>query len=212
MTRPHPAPAVLAAAVAALLALASPAAAQDPVPPTDTIPVPRQPLPDPQPLPEGVPVTAPHEAPAITERPGVPMDTVQTGISPRSAFLRSLVVPGWGQSSLGVPGRGSVYFALEAGSLWMVYKSNRKLQEARRAEQVMRETGEIEPTARSPLARDRRAQREDWITLSVFWLFVSGADAFVAAHLMDFEERIEVRPTPEGGVELRASVPVGQRR
>jgi hypothetical protein len=209
MIRPHTASPLLAASIAALLAVASPAAGQDPAPPPDTVPVPA-PLPDVQPLPAEVAV--PQEAPAVTERSGVAMDTVQTGISPRGAFLRSLVIPGWGQSSLGVPGRGSVYFALEAGSLWMVYKSNRKLQEARRAEQVMRETGEIEPTARTPLARDRRAQREDWITLSVFWLFVSGADAFVAAHLMDFEERIEVRPTPEGGVELRASVPVGQRR
>jgi hypothetical protein len=209
MIRPHTASALLAASVAVLLAVASPAAGQDPAPPPETVPVPA-PLPDVQPLPAEVAV--PQEAPVVTERTGLAMDTLQVGISPGGAFLRSLVIPGWGQSSLGVPGRGSVYFALEAGSLWMVYKSNRKLQEARRAEQVMRETGEIEPTARSPLARDRRAQREDWITLSVFWLFVSGADAFVAAHLMDFEERIEVRPTPEGGVELRASVPVGQRR
>src|SRR3954465_4791481 len=60
-----------------------------------------------------------------------PPDTTAGRISPRGAFLRSLVLPGWGQSAIGAPGRGAVYFGLEAGSLWMVYKSNQKLQEAK---------------------------------------------------------------------------------
>jgi hypothetical protein len=130
-------------------------------------------------------------------------------ITPRGAFMRSLILPGWGQSELGATGRGGVYFTLEAGSLWMVLKSHQKLQEARELETIARQTGEIGPTAKHPLVRDRENQREDWITLSIFWLFFSGADAFVAAHLQDFDVHVNAVPRPDGGTELRATVPVG---
>lgn len=130
-------------------------------------------------------------------------------VSPRSAFLRSLVLPGWGQSVLGAPGRGGVYFALEAGSLWMLYKTAQKLDEAYEIERIARATGEIRADQKHPLVRERENQREDWFTLAIFWLFFSGADAFVAAHLQDFEVRVNAVPRPGGGTELRATVPVG---
>jgi hypothetical protein len=131
-------------------------------------------------------------------------------ITPRGAFFRSLVLPGWGQSELGATGRGGVYFLLETGSLWMVLKTSQKLKEARQLETIARETGEIGPTAKHPLVRDRENQKEDWITLSIFWLFFSGADAFVAAHLQDFDVHVNAVPRPGGGgTELRATVPVG---
>jgi len=130
-------------------------------------------------------------------------------ISPRSAFLRSLVLPGWGQSSIGAPGRGAVYFALESGSLWMVYKSGQKLQEAKELERVRHADGTLDPDATSGLVKARRNEREDWITLSVFWFFFSGADAYVAAHLRDFDTHVEVEPGPQGGTQLRLSVPLG---
>ncbi|HEX2081356.1 MAG TPA: DUF5683 domain-containing protein [Longimicrobium sp.] len=130
-------------------------------------------------------------------------------VSPRSAFLRSLVLPGWGQSVLGAPGRGGVYFALEAGSLWMLYKSAQKLDEAYEIERIARETGELGIDQKHGLVRERENQREDWFTLSIFWLFFSGADAFVSAHLQDFEVHVNAVPRPGGGAELRATVPVG---
>jgi hypothetical protein len=136
-------------------------------------------------------------------------DTIPPGaISPRGAFVRSLILPGWGQSELGAPVRGGIYFGLEAGSLWMLYKSDRRLREALRMETVARETGALAPGARLPLVRDRLNQREDWITLSIFWLFFAGADAFVAAHFQDFDVRVGGTPLPDGGVELRATVPL----
>jgi hypothetical protein len=92
----------------------------------------------------------------------------------------------------------------------MVLKTSQKLREARRLETIARETGEIGPTAKHPLVRDRENQKEDWITLSIFWLFFSGADAFVAAHLQDFDVHVNAVPRPGGGgTELRATVPVG---
>ncbi|HEX6747875.1 MAG TPA: DUF5683 domain-containing protein [Longimicrobium sp.] len=130
-------------------------------------------------------------------------------ISPRDAFFRSLILPGWGQSSIGAPGRGAVYFALESGSLWMVYKSNQKLQEARELEATQHEAGILDPERTLPLVRARRNEREDWITLSVFWFFFSGADAFVSAYLRDFDRHVGVAPAPTGGAQLQVSVPVG---
>lgn len=171
------------------------AAAQDPVPRDTTRPA----RPD-------TAVRAPIQIRGDTV-PTVPDSLL--AISPRTAFLHSLVLPGWGQSELGAPGRGGIYFLLEAGSLWMVIKSHQKLQEARDLETIARQTGEIGPTAKHPLVRDRENQREDWITLSIFWLFFSGADAFVAAHLQDFDVHVNAVPRPGGGTELRATVPVG---
>ena len=130
-------------------------------------------------------------------------------ISPRGAFLRSLVLPGWGQSSIGAPGRGAVYFALESGSLWMVYKSNQKLQEAKELQTARREQGLLAQDAVLPLVRARRNEREDWITLSVFWFFFSGADAFVSAYLRDFDTHVGVQPGPTGGAQLQVNVPLG---
>ncbi len=157
-------------------------------------------------------------APAdTTRRPGMVVgDTIMPEvadsllpISPRSAFFHSLILPGWGQSELGAPGRGGVYFSLEAGSLWMLYKTTQKLREAREIETIARATGEIGIDQKHPLVRERENQREDWFTLSIFWLFFSGADAFVAAHLQDFDVHVNAVPRPGGGTELRATVPVG---
>lgn len=203
MKRPPTGPPRLLPILAALLLLLpAVAAAQEP----DTVPLPAAP----PPVQEVVEPAAPSLVDAVA---AVATDTLPPGyVSPRTAFVRSLVLPGWGQSSLGAPGRGGIYFALEAGSLWMTYKSHRKLREAEREQTVLRELGQLPLNQRTPLVRDRRAQREDWITLSVFFLFFSGADAFVAAHLQDFEERVEVRPTAEGGMELRASVPLSAFR
>lgn len=138
--------------------------------------------------------------------------TVIAGRSPRGAFVRSLLIPGWGQAWVGSPGRGGVYFAMEAGSLWMVYKSWQRLREAREQEAWLRETGRLQPTQQSPLVESREAQREDWLAVAIFLVFFSGADAFVAAHLADFDEHVGVRPTPGGGMRLEARVPIGGRR
>jgi len=138
------------------------------------------------------------------------VDTVRR-ISPKGAFVRSLVLPGWGQSAVGSPGRGAVYFALETASLWMVYKSQRKLHFARRNQEYLREVGELEEDRQTGLVNSREEQLEDWITLSGFFLLFNAADAFVSAHLVDFDERLGVVPGRRGGADLHLSVPVGRR-
>jgi hypothetical protein len=136
-------------------------------------------------------------------------DTVENfPVSPTRAFVHSLILPGWGQSELGSPGRGGVYFTLEAGSLWMWFVTSQRLRDARASQTLLRESGQLALDAKTGLVRSRENQREDWITLSVFWLFFSAADAFVAAQLQDFDVHVNSGPRPGGGTELRATIPL----
>ncbi len=145
--------------------------------------------------------------------------------SPGGAFLRSLVVPGWGQVASGSPQRGTFYFTVESMSLWMILKTSKTLGSARDilamrrfdAEERLIAEGSIDPSD-LPAAIDadqgvadafnleqlRAQQREDWITFGVFFLLLGGADAFVAAHLADFPEPLQtvIRPLPDMGIEL----------
>ena len=130
-------------------------------------------------------------------------------ISARGALLRSFAIPGWGQSYAGAPGRGALYFAMEAGSLWMVYKTQRQLSASRQRDRWLRETGALEERRISPLTRARSQQFEDWVTLSIFLLLFSGADAYVTAQLSDFAEQVEVGPGSDGALRIEAGIPVG---
>lgn len=124
--------------------------------------------------------------------------TVSLPVSPMGAFFRSLVLPGWGQVSVDQPGRGAFYFAVEAGSLWMLLKTNTKLKAAKQADPVDED-----------LVQLREDQFEDWATLAVFWALFAGVDAWVSAQLWDFTG--EVVPPPDGspGAAFRYSIPVG---
>ncbi len=144
-------------------------------------------------------------APDTTLR--LPADTARAdsagrrSIPPLGALARSLVVPGWGQASVGRPVRGAFYFAAQAGSLFMVIKSQQKLEAARRAVAAGR--------ADSSLVESRVSQREDWIVLSVFWAVLSGVDAWVSANLSDFQHPLTPPPDGSPGAALQIRVPVG---
>jgi hypothetical protein len=123
---------------------------------------------------------------------------VSPPVSPMGAFFRSLVLPGWGQVAADQPGRGAFYFAMEAGSLWMLLKTNTKLKAARQADPLNED-----------LVESREEQVEDWATLAVFWALFAGVDAWVSAQLWDFTG--EIVPPPDGspGAAFRYSIPVG---
>lgn len=154
---------------------------------------------------------------AAQQRPPAPAgrDTAaardSVGISPRGALLRSFAIPGWGQAYAGAPGRGAFYFAMEAGSLWMVYKTKRQLGAARVRDAWLREQKELRIDQISGLTRSRAQQFEDWVTLAIFIALFSGADAYVSAQLADFAENIGVRPVASG-LELRADLPLPRAR
>jgi hypothetical protein len=106
-------------------------------------------------------------------------------VSPLGALVRSLVVPGWGQTAVGKPARGAVYFAAASASLFMVFKTQAKLNAARAADPV-----------NEGLVDSRSSQRENWIVLYGFIAFLSGLDAWVSTHFWDFEPEVTV---PEDG-------------
>lgn len=162
-------------------------------------------------------------------------------ISPGGAFLRSLVLPGWGQSHFEAYTRGGVYFAGWAGNSFMNFKNRVKLQEARRRldlrttqvrdiliaaapnpdsmRAVLDTTDALPAAVRADaigsnlhdLVESREQQREDWIAWSLFWLLASGIDAFVTAHLADFPAAIDMEPHVDGSLSLGVNVPWPRR-
>lgn len=135
-------------------------------------------------------------------------DSSQTRVSPRGAFFRSLVLPGWGQSYVGAPGRGAVYFTLAGASGWMALSAHNQRADALEQQAWLRETSVIAPGDRTGLVEARSQQFEDWIALTIFFFFAAGADAYVAAYLSDFDERMGVTPGADGSLQIRASFPV----
>lgn len=125
-------------------------------------------------------------------------------VSPLGALARSFVLPGWGQVAVDRPGRGAVYFTAEAASLFMVFKTHARLQAARRG---ARDAG-VGPEGEDPLVESRTRQREDWIVLSVFLALMSGVDAWIGAHLHDFEPELVPPEDGSAGVELRYRLPL----
>ena len=138
---------------------------------------------------DSIPTAEPDAPAAVSDSLGPP-------VSPMGAFLRSLVLPGWGQATVNQPVRGAFYFTMEATSLWMLYKTQSKLEAAERA-------GDEE------LAAARKDQKEDWIVMAVFWALFAGVDAWVSTHFWGFEGAVVPPPDGSPGMALQYSVPVG---
>ena len=150
--------------------------------------------------------------------------------SPGGAFLRSVLVPGWGQASSGSYGRAAFYFLAQAGNVWMAYKTHSLRDTARRRQRMLEDaaTAELLRAGVAPealegelaaderiedirlLATARDEQMEDWVALLVFFVFFGGADAYVSAHLADFPVPLTVEPVagPSGtAFEVGVSLP-----
>ena len=157
-------------------------------------------------------------------------DSLRVGPGPAGAFLRGALIPGWGHAASGSLTRGAFYFGVEAAAGWMVFKTWRKLGVARNQvslweERVtarlmsegITEQEEIdaeldrhdEITRLRGLVDTRREQREDWAAVALFFLLMSGVDAFVSAHLQSFPEPLTVEGDPGGTVSVTIRVPVG---
>jgi len=171
-------------AVAAGLALAAPLAAQNP---------PAAPRPDTQ-------------RPAVADTAGQPKDTTPPRptkgdsvrptppITPGGAFVRSLVLPGWGQARLNRNVTGGLFLLWEGVCATMVWKTEWQLNYAR---------------ARGKFVASHVQEREDWIVLLVFNHLFAGAEAYVSAHLYDFPASLKVRSLPGGatGVGVEVQLP-----
>lgn len=110
---------------------------------------------------------------------------IDTGPSPSGAFIRSLVLPGWGEVASGAPIRGAVFFAGHAVNIGMTVKTLRTLGEVRDIE-----TG-------------RRAVVEDSI-LEAAETDTELADS-IASNPFFLEDQIEGHPEVADLVELRES-------
>ncbi|MGD2122124.1 MAG: DUF5683 domain-containing protein [Gemmatimonadota bacterium] len=152
------------------------------------------------------------------------------GISPRGAFIRSALIPGWGHARVGAHVRGAFYFAAEAASTYMIFKTQTRIDRTRRKLSIREATvtarleaggvtdpEEIEAAlAEDPEIEDLRAleetrsgQREDWVALGLFLMLIGGVDGYVSAHLADFPTAVVLEPTPGGGMQVGLSLPVG---
>lgn len=132
-------------------------------------------------------------------------------ITPKRAFLYSLMLPGLGQSRLDRGTAGALFAAVELGSLAMIRKSGVDLRQSRRysgdslpgnytvnAEGKIVGTGGFPPQFSSDLVNTRRLHKEDWYAALLFNHLLSGADAFVAAQLWDSTPRVALRPYADG--------------
>ncbi len=140
-------------------------------------------------------------------------------MSPRRAFLSSLLIPGYAQTVLGRDRAAMLFAVIEIGSLGMARKSALDLAEAKglprdsvvASYKIDPNTGIaiIDPKTGLPVPdtyiasrytddriKARRTHYEDWIAAIVFNHLFSGADAYVAANLWDFNANIGVVATP----------------
>lgn len=207
-------------AMLAALLCAAPGAAQEPVLVPDTVRVPA-----------AVPDTLPPTNEIPRERP-----------SPRAAFVRALVVPGWGHFGMGEYRRGAVYAGLQGASWFMLGKTLNRLADVRDTERslsalardsiigvigadsadVLRTTNPQAwdsalvtfPGLRDArtLQRARERHRQDWIVYTVVLTFAASIDAYVTAHLREFPAEVTTRPARDGGTEIGVRVPLPARR
>ena len=184
--------AVLCVAAIAMLGLPAGARAQEPVPPApaDTV--------------QAQAVEADTVPAADALRPDtVRADTLEASedeprgeggaVSPTGALLRSIIIPGWGQTAARQPARGAIYFTVWSGGVFMILKTNADVGAAERGED-------------EDLLDSRKKAREDWILFTGLWALVSGIDAWVSAQFAGFEG--EIRPPQDGSPGVEFAYPV----
>ena len=146
-------------------------------------------------------------------------DTPKPPMTPRRAFLTSLLIPGYAQTVFGRDHAAMLFAVIEIGSLAMARKAAQDLAEAKAfagdsivaTYKVDPITGiaQIDPKTGLPVPdtyiasrftpdriKARRTHYEDWIAAIIFNHLFSGADAYVAANLWDFNANIGVVAAP----------------
>lgn len=184
-------------------------------------------------LPAQQPIIGTGAAPIVTQE-GADRTDQGGPVSPGGAFIRALLLPGWGHASIGSYKRGGFYFTTEATTAIMlsrilrrlaIAKDARDLKESRVREELLAAgtspdslanlVDQADGVARARgLVFSRRQQLEDWVALAAFLVLLSGADAFVSAHLRDFPPPVAVEAAigPGGSIELGFRLPVGPPR
>ena len=140
-------------------------------------------------------------------------------MTPRRAFLSSLLIPGYAQTVFGRDKAAMLFTVVEVGAIGMARKAALDLAEAKglprdsvvATYQIDPATGRAVIDAKTGLPipetweksrytedriKARRTHYEDWIAAIFFNHLFAGADAYVAANLWDFRTNIGVVATP----------------
>jgi hypothetical protein len=140
---------------------------------------------------------------------------VKPPLSPRRAFLYSLVLPGYAQSVLGRPTAGALFVLSESIGIALLRESQADLGEARRLRTdsvvvVGTDASGAPITRPSPysdaLVRVRRGHVEDWIAFLIANHLFAAADGYVGANLWDLPSQMSVNREPNGRTVLAARV------
>jgi hypothetical protein len=119
-------------------------------------------------------------------------------ISPGSALLRSALIPGWGQAYVGHYAKAGILFAGGATTLALTLRADGRVGDL-----AARRTVVIDPLERNLLEADIeywRGERRRWILWSLAVWVYSMLDAYVDAHLHNFDAVEPVftpPPTPD---------------
>ncbi len=151
---------------------------------------------------------APVPPPIVVDTSSKPVPTPP--LSPRRAFLYSLLVPGYSQSVLGRPTASAIFVLGESIAIAMLRQSKAELDEARRlrsdslvvigndprtGDQITTRAGFTDD-----LINSRRSHVEDWVAFLLANHLFAAADAYVAAHLWDLPTQVSVHTGPAGTV------------
>jgi hypothetical protein len=118
-------------------------------------------------------------------------------IGPAGAFLRSFLVPGWGQLQLHRPIPALVFIGIEGTFAGLSLKANHEVQQARLTDD----------SPDSSVVSAKKRSREDWLVLLGFNHLMAGLEAYVSSHLWDFPGDLRIRATP-AGVGASAMIPI----
>ncbi len=122
----------------------------------------------------------------------VPMFRDDPPVSPIGATIRSLILPGWGQSVAGRRVTGAVFIFWEGLTLTMTIKS---LHQKEYQERVEAES-----------ATEKGEEVQDWWILLAFNHLLAAAEAYVSTHLWDFPADITAEPLASGDVGMGLKV------
>lgn len=168
--------------------------------------------------PAGAPMPTPSipaQPPARTVAPTLGMRG-KAPLTPKRAFLNSVLLPGLGQSRLDRGSSGALFASVELAALVMLRRTAADVREARRyltdtipdefvvstsgtgTETKVTASGTIVGPYTSDLVRARRLHAEDWIAVIAFNHLFAGADAFVSAQLWDMPVQLSAAPTTQG--------------
>ena len=135
-----------------------------------------------------------------------PRPELRAPLSPRRAFLYSLLLPGYSQSVLGRHRAGALQLAFEAASIIMIRQSAADVREARRMEadsitiSFVDDAGlpqlrRVPTPFTASLVRSRRTHLQDWIAVLLANHLFSAADGYVASLLWDLPAEVSVSAT-----------------